>query len=33
VPSTGEHMLARQDGVGVHEGKLISLSHNLNRRE
>jgi transcriptional adapter 3 len=22
VPSVGEHMLARQDGVGVHEGKL-----------
>ena len=26
VPSVGEHMLARQDGVGVHEGKLLSLS-------
>jgi transcriptional adapter 3 len=23
VPSVGEHMLARQDGVGVHEGKLL----------
>lgn len=21
VPSVGEHMVARQDGVGVHEGK------------
>lgn len=23
VPSVGEHMLARQDGVGVHEGKSV----------
>lgn len=25
VPSVGEHMLARQDGVGVHEGKHVSV--------
>lgn len=26
VPSVGEHMLARQDGVGVHEGKLFLIA-------
>jgi transcriptional adapter 3 len=25
VPSVGEHMLARQDGVGVHEGKPVPV--------
>lgn len=25
VPSVGEHMLARQDGVGVHEGKFCCV--------
>jgi hypothetical protein len=34
VPSVGEHMLARQDGVGVHEGKpiLVIASHEVSLR-